>query len=103
MSVVNKLVAKSSVEDNAYPVLLLKHETETLLGEYVPKLEENKEGMQALTWKGQLLGIATQVSLIASELRGMDPRSNRLRWFLYILFAYLSNSYSVCVGRAIPA
>ena len=63
MSVVNKLVAKSSVEDNAYPVLILKHETERLLAEYEPKLKENKEGVQALTWKGQLLNIATQCAL----------------------------------------
>jgi len=63
LSVINKLVANSSVEDNAYPVLIMKHETERLLGEYMPMLEENASGTQSMTWKGQLLGIATQCAL----------------------------------------
>jgi len=55
--------AKALVGGAADPVIKLKRETERLLGEYEPVLEEGAGGVQSLTWKGQLLNIATQCAL----------------------------------------
>ena len=43
--------------------MLLKVETERMLAQYVPVLDENTMGEQSLTWKGQLLTIATECAL----------------------------------------
>ena len=62
-SVMNGLVAGRAVKNMAAPLAPLKEETERLLGEYEPVLEENKQGVQSLTWKGQLLNIAIECAL----------------------------------------
>jgi len=58
-----KGAAKVLVGGAADPVIKLKRETERLLAEYEPVLEEDASGTQSLTWKGQLLNIATQCAL----------------------------------------
>ena len=62
-SLVNGQAAKQIVAATAEPIILVKLQVERLLGEYEPVLEENKEGVVGLTWKGQLLNIATQCAL----------------------------------------
>jgi len=62
-SMLNSLVTMKSAANVAAPLVQLKEETERLLGEYEPQLEENASGTQSLTWKGQLLNIATQCAL----------------------------------------
>jgi len=56
-------IASNGVATAATPLVKLKRDVERLLGEYEPQLEENESGTQSLTWKGQLLNIATQCAL----------------------------------------
>jgi len=56
-------IASNGVASVAAPLVKLKRDVERLLGEYEPQLEENASGTQSLTWKGQLLNIATQCAL----------------------------------------
>jgi len=63
LSGLNGLIAKQSVDNNALPLVKMKKDVERLLGEYEPQLEENASGTQSLTWKGQLLNIATQCAV----------------------------------------
>ena len=58
-----KGAAKALVGGAADPVIKLKRGTEKLLDEYQPVLEEDAAGSQILTWRGQLLNIATQCAL----------------------------------------
>ena len=62
-SLLNGQAAKQSVGATAEPIIKMKLQVERLLAEYEPVLEENKEGVVGLTWKGQLLNIATQCAL----------------------------------------
>ena len=62
-SLLNGKAAKQRVAITAEPIVKLKVQVERLMAEYEPKLEENKEGVVGLTWKGQLLNIATQCAL----------------------------------------
>jgi len=55
--------AKMLVCGAADPVIKLKRETERLLAEYEPVLEEDASGTQSLTWRGQLLNIAIQCAV----------------------------------------
>ena len=55
-SLLNSMVTKKSAVNRAGPLVQLKEKTE-------PQLEENASGTQSLTWKGQLLNIATQCAL----------------------------------------
>ena len=60
-SLLNSMVTKKSAANTAFPLVQLKEMTELLMGEYEPELEEG--GAVGLTWKGQLLNIATQCAL----------------------------------------
>ena len=62
-SVLNSMVTKKSAANTAGPLVLLKETTELLLAEYEPPLAVGASGVQSLTWRGQLLGIATQCAL----------------------------------------
>jgi len=62
-SMLNSMVTKKSAVNTAGPLVQLKEETERLLGEYEPQLGEDANGVQSLTWRGQLLNIATQCAL----------------------------------------
>ena len=62
-SLLNAKTAMSSVGAVAEPITKRKHQVERLLGEYEPVLEEGAGGAVGLTWKGQLLNIATQCAL----------------------------------------
>jgi len=60
-ALINGVAAKSSTASTFEPIIVLKMECERLLEEYEPALEGDDQGVVGLTWKGQLLGIATQV------------------------------------------
>jgi len=62
-SMVGGIAGRQSVAAPAEPIINMKLEVERLLGEYEPVLEENEEGEVMMTWKGQLLNIATQCAL----------------------------------------
>jgi len=73
-SLLNGKAAKQRVAITAEPIVKLKVQVERLMAEYEPKLEENKEGVVGLTWKGQLLSIATQCAL------GVQYQHNEQYW-----------------------
>ena len=62
-SMVGGIAGRQSVAATAEPIIKTKLDVERLLGEYEPVLEENEEGAVTMTWKGQLLNIATQCAL----------------------------------------
>ena len=62
-SMLGGIAGRQSVAATAEPIIKMKLDVERLLGEYEPVLEENKEGIQSLSWKGQLLNIAIQCAL----------------------------------------
>ena len=76
-SMLNSMVTKKSGVNTAGPLVQLKEETERLLREYEPQLEENASGTQSLTWKGQLLNIATQFALGVQYLHQEQLRTGR--------------------------
>jgi hypothetical protein len=70
-AVMNGLVASKAVSNVAVPLVSLKKNVEELLDEYEPALTEDAAtGVQTLTWKGQLLRIATDCALGVQYLHG---------------------------------
>jgi len=61
--IANKWGAKSAGSNTAAPLVKLKEDTERLAAEYEPVLDEGPGGVVGLSWKGQLLNIATQCAL----------------------------------------